>query len=297
MTTPVPPAGFREGSAVFLIDPEGRILLQQRDDPLPPEGYGRWAVPGGRREGSESPRDTALREFEEETGVRLQRLRFFRTVAPADLPATAGATLHLFFADDAVPRDQIAVYEGLDFQYWSPAEAGALRMNPGTRVMFDWFVGSDKYRGTLATRRPDREGVCVIALDRWGRFLLQLRDADLPPERYPDQWSIPGGILEPGEAPDRGAIREFEEETGLLLQGLRLFHVFRRSVDLPESAVTLQHCYFADPDIDEGAIDVREGQDFRYFAPDQLAGIPIPPHARTILERFLASSAYRALFH
>ena len=74
------PMARREGSIVILFDYEGRLLLQQRDDDGPPEGYGRWAIPGGGREGDESPRDTALREFAEETDVHLERLRFYRTI-------------------------------------------------------------------------------------------------------------------------------------------------------------------------------------------------------------------------
>src|SRR5688572_6151064 len=97
----------REGSAVILIDPAGRVLLQQRDDDHPPAGYGRWAIPGGGREGDESPRETALREFEEETSVRLERLRFYQTVTREETPDLFVDRLDIFFADDHVPRDRI----------------------------------------------------------------------------------------------------------------------------------------------------------------------------------------------
>jgi 8-oxo-dGTP pyrophosphatase MutT (NUDIX family) len=286
-----------EGSAVVLIDPSGRVLLQQRDDPMPPEGVGRWAIPGGHREGDESARATALREFEEETGARLTRLRFFRTFAPGALPALGNGRLHLFFADDDVPRERMQVNEGLDFQYWSPAETETLRMNPAGREMLRIFLDSDKYTGTVATKAVYKEAAAVLAIDRWGRVLLQLRDADLPPERYPSQWSLPGGIMDPGEPPDAAALREFEEETGQLLENLRLFRAFRRGVDLPESSVDVQHVYYDDPDLDESLIEINEGQSFRHFAPDQIDGIPMPPHARHMLRAFFESPAYRAMFH
>ena len=35
----------------------------------------------------------------------------------------------------------------------------------------------------------------------------------------------------------------------------------------------------------------------RYFAPDQLAALKIPPHARLILTDFVSSPAYKAMFH
>lgn len=287
-----------EGSAVILVDGAGRVLLQQRDDAIPPEGYGRWAIPGGGREGDESPRETAAREIAEETGLALQRLRFFRTYDLAATPPAGDARrLHVFFADDEVDAGAIVVGEGLDFRFWSPEEAAALRMNPAGRQMLGDFLASDHYRGTVAMKAPYRRGVGVLELDRWGRVLLQLRDADLPEDRYPGHWSIPGGLIEPGESPDAAALREFEEETGQLLEELKLFHVFRKDVDVPTDPVHVNHVYYVDADIDEELIDVREGQAFRYFAADEIEKLTVPPHARRILGRFFESPAYRALFH
>lgn len=291
------PGSGREGSCVLLIRSDGAILLQQRSDDVAPAGIGRWTPPGGGREDGESPRETALREFEEETGVVLERLRFSETVTPGDVAELLPAVLHIFFADDETPRERIDVREGLDFQYHHPRTFDTLKMNPGTRHLLARFVASDHYRGTVAMLQPYRAGVGVIALDRWGRALLQLRDADLPPERYPDCWSIPGGILEPGEAPDAGAFREFEEETGVLLQDLKLFRLFRREPDFPASITDVYHVYFADPDIDEAEIEVNEGQAFKYWAPAELAGLRMPAHTRAILEEFFQGAHYRRLFH
>jgi 8-oxo-dGTP pyrophosphatase MutT (NUDIX family) len=286
-----------EGSAIILFDPEGRVQLQQRDDDVPPAGYGRWTIPGGGREGEESPRETALREFEEETGIALKRLRFFATNQYDAWEGHGALTVHLFFADDEVPQEQVQCFEGIQFKYWPPSEARQLPMNPRAREMLDRFLASDQYRGTLAVRAPYKVGVGVIEIDRWGRFLLQLRDDDLPPERYPAMWSIPGGILEPGEAPDAGAFREFEEETGHLLDSLKLFRVYRRDPDLPTSLTDVFHIYYLDADIDEDKISVNEGQAFKYWAPNELAALSIPPHTRRILDEFVVSPAYKAMFH
>ncbi|MBI2766164.1 MAG: NUDIX hydrolase [Chloroflexi bacterium] len=287
----------REGSAVILFDAAGRVLLQQRDDDIPPAGYGRWAIPGGGREGEESPRDTALREFEEETGISLKRLRFFRTLTSGEIPELQLRTLHLFFADDAVDPASIQVNEGLDFRFWSPAEARQLPMNAGARTMLEWFLASDQYTGTLALHAEHRTGVCLVELDRWGRVLLQLRDDDLPADRYPGAWSLPGGMMHDDESPDAAVLREFEEETGVLLDGVKLYRTFRKDVDLPESFVHVQHVYYIDGDIDEDQIDVREGQAFRYFTPAEALLLGLPGHTRHILEGFFVSPAYKGMFH
>ncbi len=63
------PSG-RTFAGVLLVDREGRILLQERDEhaPIDPE---RWGLAGGHVEEGEDFETAAYRELEEETGVRL----------------------------------------------------------------------------------------------------------------------------------------------------------------------------------------------------------------------------------
>ena len=93
------------------------------------------------------------------------------------------------------------------------------------------------------------------------------------------------------------AFREFEEETGVLLPELKLFRLFRREPGQDAPLADTYHAFFGDPDIDERDIAVNEGQAFRYWAPQQLAELAMPAHARAILEEFFASAHYRRLFH
>ena len=69
-------------------------------------------------------------------------------------------------------------------------------------------------------------GASVMVIDSAGRILLQLRDKHLPPDRYPDQWSVPGGMMKPDESPVDAALREFAEETGRQLGQIAPFDVF-----------------------------------------------------------------------
>lgn len=288
-TQPGPP--LREGSGILLVDWRGRILLQQRDDHVPPEGYGRWAIPGGGREGDEEPLATALREFEEETGIRLQQLRHYASFGPiAGLRLRA---LHLFSANDAVDEDAIEVNEGIDFRFWSPAEIATLRMNPVTRRLVDDFLASGHYRDAAT----GQSSVAVIEIDRWGRFLLQRTGRRQAASGPSAEWDLPGGAVGPGEPPDAAALREFEAQTGYGLESLRHYRSFAGSEVEAGPAVLRLHVYYADADLEAGTVDAPGEAPHAYFATGDLGALNLAPAARAVLEKFAESPAYRALFH
>lgn len=62
----------------------------------------------------------------------------------------------------------------------------------------------------------------AVVLDPLGRVLLARREA-------PPIWNLPGGKLEPGEAPWHAAERETREEVGLHVEVVRLVGVYDRS--------------------------------------------------------------------
>ena len=106
------PGSGREGSSIMLIAADGSILLQQRDDDVAPAGVGRWTPPGGGREEGEDPRATALREFEEETSVKLTRLRFFETVTPQEVPELSDHERTVIRIDDVFATARLVAVIG-----------------------------------------------------------------------------------------------------------------------------------------------------------------------------------------
>lgn len=139
-------------------------------------------------------------------------------------------------------------------------------------------------------RRPGQSFIAVIALDRWGRVLLMRGRDD-------DTWSLPGGAIEPGESADAAALRAFEEDAGHLLEELRLFGIFQADNEpaLPEAGEL--HVYYSDPDLDVELVGEDGGDEFRYFVADELAAIPIRKAIRAMIEGFVQSTHYRAMFH
>jgi ADP-ribose pyrophosphatase YjhB (NUDIX family) len=66
-------------------------------------------------------------------------------------------------------------------------------------------------------------GVGAVVVDE-GRVLLVRRGT----EPLRGQWSLPGGLLELGEALTEGVIREVKEETGLAVEPLELIELLDR---------------------------------------------------------------------
>ncbi len=72
--------------------------------------------------------------------------------------------------------------------------------------------------------RPVAALVVIFTVDG-GRLQVLLIRRSAPP--YQDWWSLPGGLLFPGEGPDQAAVRKLAEETGVTdvyLEQLYTFH-------------------------------------------------------------------------
>jgi 8-oxo-dGTP diphosphatase len=68
-------------------------------------------------------------------------------------------------------------------------------------------------RGETPTGRTQRVAAYNVCVDESDRLLL-CRLSDIT--EAPGSWTLPGGGIEFGEHPEAGAIRELQEETGLL---------------------------------------------------------------------------------
>ena len=84
------------------------------------------------------------------------------------------------------------------------------------RLAADVVGGPDGFSGVMNTVLPRKRLIAhVLMRDRHGRILL----CDTA---FKSDWELPGGIVEPSEAPRDGAIREVREELGLDLSVGRL---------------------------------------------------------------------------
>lgn len=105
---------FVGAKAAFFCD--GRLLTCQRDDRPGLPWAGLWDLPGGGREGVESPEDCLLRELQEEFGLLLPPVRLvWRRVFPS---MTDSSRLSVFFAGHVTPEEVTAITFGDEGQGW-----------------------------------------------------------------------------------------------------------------------------------------------------------------------------------
>ena len=102
----------------LLVAPDGRLLLQLRDDRPDIASGGLWGFFGGHIEPGERPQDAFLREMEEELSWRPPHFELYRT---RDVDSGGWhATSHAFAAHLDVPLETLDQQEGQDMALWPP---------------------------------------------------------------------------------------------------------------------------------------------------------------------------------
>ncbi|SCW29264.1 ADP-ribose pyrophosphatase YjhB, NUDIX family [Rhizobium mongolense subsp. loessense] len=94
-----------------ILERDGRFLLVLRRNPPSADMY---AFPGGRAEDGETPDQTALREFEEETGIRAYSPQLFATYDLKAHAADGSVSSHFLLSVFTVEADGEAVAEASD---------------------------------------------------------------------------------------------------------------------------------------------------------------------------------------
>ena len=146
-----PNATARNGPALAVsvaLERDGKFLLVLRANPPAQHMY---AFPGGRVDPDERLEDAALRELEEETGLRAANPRAFATFdLSSDDPCAAVSShffLTVFLADD--PGGQARALDDAKAVGWfTPEEIRTLPAPESMRICMDMLA---------ADNRPDRQ--------------------------------------------------------------------------------------------------------------------------------------------
>ena len=279
---------------VTLVDPRGRVLMQERDEHAPvwPD---MWCFPGGGLEGDEEPVAGAVRELAEETGV---------VIAPEELTDLGRFELvthdrgtflfHAFVARTTLNDRDIECHEGRQMVFVDPDQLDRLELVPSTGLV------APELRAWMAAHPfvpavDQRQFAGVVLVDRAGRILLQERDEH--PRIDPEKWGLSGGHVEPGEDFETAAYRELLEETGVRLApgDLELFGEF--TVDHREAYGTWDRmqAFVAATDLTDADIECHEGRQIVFVDPDLARGLDLTAGATDIVPAFLDSPTYARL--
>ncbi len=134
-------------AGVILVDPEGRILLQERDEHprIDPE---KWGLAGGHLDPGEDFETGAYRELEEETGVRLERgeLELWREFV-VDHTESYGTwdRMQVFVAAADLTDADIDCREGRQIVFVEPDVARGLDLTSAAADVVPAFLGSPLY--------------------------------------------------------------------------------------------------------------------------------------------------------
>lgn len=132
-SSPPPASGpsWPQAASSAILEREGRLLLIRRRNPPSADLY---AFPGGRAEPGETPAQTALREFCEETGIAARDPALFATYDLETRDAAGTLQSHFFLsvflvsADAATPA--IAADDAADAGWFTLEEIRRLPVPP-----------------------------------------------------------------------------------------------------------------------------------------------------------------------
>jgi 8-oxo-dGTP diphosphatase len=126
---------------VVLLNAQGEILMQLRDDIPTIADPGCWAVPGGGQDSGESFEQAARREFLEETGYRLGTLEL---VCERDLDRGGGQLEHqVFFRATYDGRQPLDCREGQKLEFLSPDCLSTLKLTPDLESVIQRVLRGD----------------------------------------------------------------------------------------------------------------------------------------------------------
>ena len=201
-------------------DADGRVLLVRAS--AQDDAPGHWGLPGGGIEHGEAPRDAAVREYQEETGLAVE-LVGLRQVLTDVVPLPArGIVMH----SDRVVYDTRIVGGELrhevngtsDLAAWVEPERlpGLPLLGYVARVLGAPFAGERPAGEAVADIDPARTRVQRFAAyglvtDPEDRLLLTRISPGYPGA---GSWHLPGGGPDFGELAEAGLLRELAEETG-----------------------------------------------------------------------------------
>ncbi len=116
---------------IYCLENDRVLLMRRNKEP----NLGLWVAPGGKVEAGESPYDCAVRELQEETGLKAFNLRFRGLVTEVSPQPDWQWMLFLYVTTD-FSGDLVGDQREGEFRWWSLGETEGLSLPQSDRVFF-----------------------------------------------------------------------------------------------------------------------------------------------------------------
>ena len=137
--------GKKKVAGVLMLKGDS-LLLQHRDDKEGLPYAGKWSIPSGHLEMSESAEECAKREFLEETDYRLEALKPLTVMKDKDDTETEYLLTLFWTCYDGTQRLQC--YEGQELRFIKRSEAASYPMPPFITNVWDLALKEKKIYDT-----------------------------------------------------------------------------------------------------------------------------------------------------
>ncbi|WP_017587707.1 NUDIX domain-containing protein [Nocardiopsis ganjiahuensis] len=138
MDTDQPQSTLLRGAVALIENARGELLLHLRDD-IPGIAWpGRWSALGGGCDPGESPRETIVRELDEEAGLAVDDL-----VELFEIPDPGGSSdvVTVFAATWDGDAGALPLAEGVELGWFRPEHLGSLNLPPFLREALRRYLG------------------------------------------------------------------------------------------------------------------------------------------------------------
>lgn len=226
-------------ASAIILDDQNRVLMTKRHD------FDWWDVVGGAKEMDETLAECAVREAKEETGLDVVPERLVGVYThpqytyryphgDAVQPWTAcfvcrvvGGEIHVDGVETLAAEFRTLRPETIEHPMllWKHMLRDALSPPNDMLAIEADFVSEhttpffEVMRRYIPQKPVIMPGAIMLVQDDHGRILVTLRD-DLK------VWDLPSGLSDLGESVTRTAIRELQEETGMIAKPQRLLGVY-----------------------------------------------------------------------
>lgn len=100
----------------------------------------------------------------------------------------------------------------------------------------------------------------------------------------PGQWEFPGGLVEFGEDPQDGIIREVKEETGLNAEIVSIYKILSKEYEKPDKKVHLIRIIYLLKTSDEKVkLNEREHEEYKWLKKEEIKNLKTSDYLKELL--------------